>query len=180
MEILRLIVTGSVGAGKTSFIRAISEIDVVNTDKISTDEIATWKEATTISLDFGRLSLAPNQAVHLYGTPGQLRFDFMWDILIQKAHAYIFLINACRPQDFPYSQQILDFMNQKVQIPYLIGITHTDCPEAWELEDIALALDLSPESKRSSMISVNATQKASVLPALLTLTDELSESYSKY
>lgn len=180
MEILRLIVTGSVGAGKTSFIRTISEIDVVNTDKISTDEIATWKEATTIALDFGRLSFAPNQAVHLYGTPGQLRFDFMWDILIQKAQAYIFLVNAHRPQDFPYSQRILNFMNQKVQIPYLIGITHSDRPEAWELEDIALALGFPPGGKRPPIMFVNATQKASIFPALVTLTDELSKSYNKY
>ena len=178
MEILRVIVTGSVGAGKTSFIRTISDVDVVNTDKISTDEIATWKEATTIALDFGRLSFAPNQALHLYGTPGQLRFDFMWDILIQKAQAYILLVNAHRPQDFHYSRQILNFMNKRVQIPYLIGITHSDYPETWELEDIALALGFTSENLPPPMMLVNATQKASIFPALISLIDELSKSYT--
>ena len=179
MEILRVIVTGSVGAGKTSFIRALSEIDVVDTDKISTDEIATWKETTTVALDFGRVIFAPNQALHLYGTPGQLRFDFMWDVLIQKAQAYIFLVDAHRPQDFPHSRQILNFMNQRVQIPYLIGITHSDCPEAWKLEEIALALGFTSESARPPIMCLNATQKDSIFPALMTLIDELSKSYSE-
>lgn len=180
MEILRLIVTGSVGAGKTSFIRSISDIDVVNTDKVSTDEIATWKEATTVALDFGRLNFSPDRTLHLYGTPGQLRFDFIWDILIQKAQAYIFLVDAHRPQDFPYSRRILNYMNQKIQIPYLVGITHSDCSDAWELEDIALALGLTAQSEqRPPMMFINATQKASIFPALSTLVDELSKSYSK-
>lgn len=179
MEILRLIVTGSVGAGKTSLISTISEIDVVNTDKISTDEIATWKETTTVALDFGRLNITPDRTLHLYGTPGQLRFDFVWDVLIQKAQAYIFLVNAHRPQDFPYSRQILNFMNQKAQIPYLIGITHSDCSDAWELEEIALALGFPPENTRPPMMLINATQKDSIFSALMTLIDELSKSYSK-
>ena len=179
MEILRFIVTGSVGAGKTSLIRTISEIDVVNTDKISTDEIATWKEATTVALDFGCLNLDPNRRLHLYGTPGQLRFDFIWDILIKKVQAYIFLVDANRPQDFRYSRQILNYMNQRVKIPYLIGVTHRDCSDAWELEDIALALGFTSESTRPPMMFINATQKASIFPALTTLIDELSKSYIK-
>ena len=83
-EILRIVVTGGVGAGKTTFIRTISEIDVVDTDKRATDELAELKEKTTVALDFGKLTITPTQSLHLYGTPGQSRFDFMWDILIKK------------------------------------------------------------------------------------------------
>ena len=180
MEILRLMVTGSVGAGKTSFIRTISEIDVVNTDKISTDEIATWKGTTTVALDFGRLNMNPEQAIHLYGTPGQLRFDFIWDMLIQKAQAYIFLVDAHRPQDFPYSRRILNFMNQRVEVPYLIGVTHSDCSDACKLEDIALALGFNSKNTQPPMMFVNATDKASIFPVLTTLIDQLSKSYSEY
>lgn len=90
MAILRVVVTGGVGAGKTSLIRTISEIEVVDTDKKATDEVRQLKEKTTVALDFGRLTIASNQSLHLYGTPGQLRFDFMWDILIAKAQMLTF------------------------------------------------------------------------------------------
>jgi uncharacterized protein len=89
MEIMRLAIAGLVGAGKSTFIRSISEIEVVDTDRIATDETKDLKQKTTVALDFGKLQFSPDMAVHIYGTPGQSRFDFMWDILIRKANAYI-------------------------------------------------------------------------------------------
>ncbi|MBF1991776.1 GTP-binding protein [Fischerella thermalis] len=177
MEILRIVVTGGVGAGKTSFIRTISEIETVDTDRKATDEIALLKEKTTVALDFGRLTIAPNQSLHLYGTPGQVRFDFMWDILIQKAHAYILLIDAHRPEHLRYSRKILQFMKHRVQIPCLIGLTHTDCPDAWQMEDIALALGLLDENNRLPIISVNPTEAASVKKSLIALLEEFAKYY---
>ncbi|MGI8504310.1 MAG: GTP-binding protein, partial [Hassallia sp.] len=100
MEILRIVITGGVGAGKTSLIRTISEIDVVDTDKEATDELAEMKAKTTVGIDFGRISIAANQSLHLYGTPGQTRFNFMWDTLIRKAQAYILLLAAHRSDHF--------------------------------------------------------------------------------
>ncbi|WP_315788329.1 GTP-binding protein [Fischerella sp. JS2] len=173
MNTIRIVVTGSVGAGKTSLIRTISEIEVVDTDKRTTDEAAQIKANTTVALDFGRLTFAPNQAMHLYGTPGQLRFDFMWDILINKAHAYILLVNAHRPQDFRHGRRILNFMKQRVQIPMLIGLTHTDYADAWEMEDVAIALGLLHEASRPPLIAVNPTEQASVFQALIVLVEQL-------
>jgi signal recognition particle receptor subunit beta len=173
MEILRIVVTGSVGVGKTSFVRAISEIDVVDTDKRATDETALIKSATTVAMDFGRLTFAPNQSLHLYGTPGQSRFDFMWDMLITQADAYILLVPAHRPQDFYNCARILKFMNQRVQIPMLVGLTHTDCPDAWHIEDIALALGLVDKSTRPPFMIVNATDPASVLETLIAVIQEI-------
>jgi signal recognition particle receptor subunit beta len=172
MEILRIVVTGCVGAGKTSFIRTISEIEVVDTDRRTTDEASELKSQTTVAMDFGRLNFAPNQSLHLYGTPGQSRFDFMWDILISEADAYIHLVDASRPQDLRASRRILNFMNQKAQIPLLIGVTHMDCPDAWEAEDLALALGLWDEDKRPPIMPVNANERASVFEALITLVNE--------
>ncbi|KAM3099420.1 hypothetical protein ACKFKF_14905 [Phormidesmis sp. 146-12] len=45
--------------------------------------------------------------LHIYGTLGQSRFDFMWDLLIRKAHAYIVLVPAQRPEAFRQARQIL-------------------------------------------------------------------------
>jgi uncharacterized protein len=177
MEILRIVVTGAVAAGKTSFIRTISEIEVVDTEKKATDETAPIKAQTTVAMDFGLLTIGKNQALHLYGTPGQTRFDFMWDILIRKAHAYILLVDAHRPEQLRNSRKILNFMKQRVKIPYLIGVTHLDSPSAWEIEDVALALGILDHSDCPLLMNVNATEGVSVRTALITLIQELANSY---
>ncbi|MDZ8054863.1 MAG: GTP-binding protein [Aulosira sp. ZfuVER01] len=173
MEILRIAIAGSVGAGKTSFIRSISEIEVVDTDKPSTDEIALFKDKTTVALDFGMFTIVPDQLLYLYGTPGQRRFDFMWDILIRQVQACIVLVDAHRPENFHYGSQILDFVKQRVQIPILIGLTHMDCPSAATPEDIAIALGLQKVTKKPPVVVVNPTQKASIIEALKVLISEI-------
>lgn len=176
MEIMRLVVAGTVGAGKSTFIRTISEIEAVDTDRIATDETALMKKKTTVALDFGRLSFGPDRALHLYGTPGQARFNFMWEILIRKAHAYILLVAANRPSEFRYARQILLFMKQQVQIPMIVGLTHMDCLEAWDLETIKISLRQLEEKGHPPILTVDARDQASVAQALITLVQVLMES----
>jgi signal recognition particle receptor subunit beta len=176
VEIMRLVVTGTVGAGKSTFIRSVSEIAVVDTDRITTDESAAIKKKTTVAMDFGRLQFAPDMAMHLYGTPGQSRFDFMWDILIRKAHAYILLVDAHRPSDFRSARLMLAFMKQRVKIPMLIGLTHMDCEGAWSQENVALALGFVDEKSRPPLVTLNANQKESVINALIVLIEHYIES----
>jgi uncharacterized protein len=176
MEIMCLIVTGTVGAGKSTFIRSVSEIEVVDTDTRATDETALLKQKTTVAFDFGRLQFGPDMALHLYGTPGQSRFDFMWDILIRKAHAYILLIAAHRPKEFRHARKILKFMQERAQIPMIIGLTHTDCPGAWSEEDVYLAIGYVNEAERPPMIRVNPNEGDSVGEAVIALVQYLMES----
>ncbi|MFB8792484.1 MAG: ATP/GTP-binding protein [Potamolinea sp.] len=173
---MRLVVTGTVGAGKSTFIRSVSEIAVVDTDRITTDESAAIKKKTTVAMDFGRLQFAPDMAMHLYGTPGQSRFDFMWDILIRKAHAYILLVDAHRPSDFRSARLMLAFMKQRVKIPMLIGLTHMDCQGAWSQENVALALGFVDEKNRPPFVMLNANQKESVIKALIVLIEHYIQS----
>lgn len=169
MEIMRLVVTGPVGAGKSTFIRSVSEIEVVDTDRRATDDTLLLKKKTTVAFDFGRLQFGPEMALHLYGTPGQSRFDFMWDILIRKAHAYILLVAAHRPHEFRDARRILKFMQQRSRVPMIIGLTHTDCPNAWESDNIRIALGyLNPESS-PLIVAVNPNEAASVAHSVITL-----------
>jgi uncharacterized protein len=147
MEIMRLVVTGTVGAGKSTFIRSVSEIAVVDTDRKATDEVA----------------------LHIYGTPGQIRFDFMWEILIERAHAYILLVAAHRPKEFHQARRIMNFMNQQVQIPMIIGITHSDCDGAWSNEDVMVALGYQNDAQRPPVVLVNAEEEESVVGSLMAL-----------
>ncbi len=176
MEVMRLVVTGTVGAGKSTFIRSVSEIEVVDTDTRATDETALLKKRTTVAFDFGRLQFGPEMALHLYGTPGQTRFDFMWDILIHKAHAYIVLIAAHRPREFRQARNIINFMQARVNVPMIIGITHTDCPGAWVEEDIYLAIGYVDEQTRPPLVKVNPNERDSVAEAVIHLVQHLMES----
>ncbi|AFZ58048.1 ATP/GTP-binding protein [Anabaena cylindrica FACHB-243] len=175
MEIMRLVVTGTVAAGKSTFIRSVSEIEVVDTDTRATDETALLKQRTTVAFDFGRLQFGQEMALHLYGTPGQSRFDFMWDILIRKAHAYILLVAAHRPGEFRQARKIITFMTQRMQIPMIIGLTHTDCPGAWSQEDVFFALGYMDDKNRPPIVNVNATQTASVAEAVIALVEQLMQ-----
>lgn len=176
MEIMRLVVTGPVGAGKSTFIRSVSEIEVVDTDRQATDETANLKAKTTVAFDFGRLQFGPDKALHLYGTPGQSRFDFMWDILIQKAHAYMLLVAAHRSDEFYYARRILSFMKQRSQVPMIIGLTYMDLPTAWEPESIAIALGYHEPGQHPPMIAIDARQTASVAKAVITLVQHLMQT----
>jgi signal recognition particle receptor subunit beta len=167
MKTLRLVVAGTPGAGKSTFVRTISDIEVVDTDRSATDETAVLKPKTTVAFDYGRFVFGSVLEVQIYGTPGQSRFNFMWDFLIQRAHSYILLVAAHRPNDFHYARQILLFMNQRVQIPMLVGITHTDCPGACTTDEIMMRLGFMNDKNRPPVIKVNANERSSVVEAVM-------------
>ena len=81
MQSVKMVVTGPFAAGKTEFINSVSEIDVVSTErKITRASEAATKGATTVAMDFGRITVDENLILFLFGTPGQRRFDFMWEM----------------------------------------------------------------------------------------------------
>lgn len=169
MKFMRSVVAGTPGAGKSTFVRTISDIEVVDTDRRATDETALYKKRTTVAFDFGRLVLGPDLEMHIYGTPGQARFNFMWDMLIRRAHAYILLVSAHRPGDFVSARHIISFMNQRVQVPMVVGLTHTDCRGARTHEEIMMALGYINHKTRPPVLAVNPQDRASVVEALLVL-----------
>jgi signal recognition particle receptor subunit beta len=167
MKTLRLVVAGTPGAGKSTFVRTISDIEVVDTDRSATDKTALLKPKTTVAFDYGRFVFGSSVEVQIYGTPGQSRFNFMWDFLIQRAHTYILLVAAHRPNDFHYARQILLFMNQRVQIPMLIGITHSDCPGACGTDEIMNRLGFMNDKNRPPVLKINPTERGSVAEAVM-------------
>ena len=81
-QTVKIVVTGPFNSGKTELIRSVSEIDVISTEKKITSEIEKIKESTTVAMDFGRITVDDDLILFLFGTPGQKRFDFMWEILL--------------------------------------------------------------------------------------------------
>lgn len=171
-NLLKIVVTGPVGAGKTTFIRSISEIEVVDTDRKPSDETAQMKSGTTVAMDFGRITLGDDMWVQIYGTPGQSRFDFMWDLLIRGAHGYILLVPAHLPGSMRAARGIKSFMQQRTTVPMVVGITHADHSEAWEVDDIRSVL----ADYNCPYTIVNPNQPQSVAEALLLLVEQLVQT----
>jgi signal recognition particle receptor subunit beta len=96
MSDVKIVFTGTPGAGKTTAIAALSDRPPVVTDVRNTDA-ALGKERTTVGLDFGQFGLSDGQTVRLFGTPGQLRFEFMWRILAADALGLVILVDNSRP-----------------------------------------------------------------------------------
>lgn len=120
---------GPVGAGKTEAIRSLSDIDVVDTDVAATDETALLKEKTTVSMDVGVLNLGGGDRLRLYGAPGQGRFDFMWEILVEHTKGLVIMLNHANPdplQDIAFYAGRLKGMLAGRTLPVVVGVTHTD------------------------------------------------------
>ena len=132
----KIIFSGPVGAGKTTAITSLSDIPPVRTDEMSSDMTTMCKRETTVALDYGVMKLDSGERIHLYGTPGQERFDFMWDILTEGGIGLILLVNNARPDPLKDLHFFLKSFHQFISANMVaIGITHTDISASPTMND---------------------------------------------
>jgi len=160
------VVTGPFNAGKTEFIRSVSEIDVVSTDKKISREQEKIKNTTTVAMDFGRITVDETLVLYLFGTPGQRRFDFMWDILSEGMLGFIVMVDSTRPETFREARSILETFRAYAPTPYVVTANKQDLPDSWEVDDLRIALRLDPQVK---LLPCVASDKESVKKVLLEL-----------
>ena len=165
-QTVKIVVTGPFNAGKTELIRSVSEIEVVSTEKRVTAESEKIKNTTTVAMDFGRITVDNDLVLFLFGTPGQRRFDFMWEILSEGMLGFIVMVDSTRPETFREARIILETFRAYAPPPYIGVANKQDLPEAWSVEDIRLALRLDPAIK---LLPCIAKKKSSVKTALLEL-----------
>jgi len=123
----KIIFTGPVGSGKSTAINAISDTPVISTEELATDDVQNRKQTTTVALDYGMIKLGMGENIHLYGTPGQERFNFMWDILINNAIGVVILVdNANADPLTDLSFFLKSFSSFISNSAIAIGITRTD------------------------------------------------------
>lgn len=139
MTYKKLAVVGEVGAGKTQLIHTISEISPFATEAKSSVDIG--KEYTTVGIDYGRLSLAEDIALGLYGLPGQRRFEMLWDMVQQGLWGLLVLVKFNEEMSVRSVDEILNYFapNEK-GLPTVVGITHSDL--APDDEQMNLFLDV--------------------------------------
>ncbi|MES9851847.1 MAG: ATP/GTP-binding protein [Candidatus Thiodiazotropha sp. L084R] len=144
MSDYKIIFSGPVGAGKTTAIQTISDIPPVTTDEQASDMTRSQKNGTTVAMDYGMINLPGAERIHLYGTPGQERFDFMWEILTQGGIGLVLLINNQRPDPFGdlhfFLNAFKDFIGQGKLV---IGVTQMDLADTPMIEDYHLQLENS-------------------------------------
>jgi len=166
MQTVKMVVTGPFNAGKTEFIRSVSEIDVVSTERKISAEAERVKDTTTVAMDFGRITVDQDLVLYLFGTPGQKRFDFMWEILSEGMLGFIVMIDSSRPETFREARGILETFRAYAPTPYVVAANKQDKDDAWDLEDIRIALRLDPKVK---LLECVATEKENVKSVLLEL-----------
>ncbi|MBN1288937.1 MAG: ATP/GTP-binding protein [Actinobacteria bacterium] len=123
-RIYKILVAGPFNSGKTTFISSISDIDVVSTERDT--GVGKKKCGTTVAMDFGRIALKGGNVMHLYGTPGLKRFDFMWEVLSGGILGYVLLIDGTRPSTHEKARSVLESFEGKLEVPVVVGITRSD------------------------------------------------------
>ena len=165
MQTVKIVVTGPFNSGKTEFIRSVSEIDVVaKKRKITSESERSIKETTTVAMDFGRITVDDDLVLYLFGTPGQKRFEFMWEILSEGMLGFIVIVDSTRPETFREARSILETFRAYAPTPYVVAANKQDMENAWELDDMRVALRLDPKVKLLPSI---ATRKDDVKKVLL-------------
>lgn len=132
----KIVFTGPVGAGKSTAIASLSDIPPVRTDEAASDMTRKRKASTTVAMDYGIMNLAGGEKIHLYGTPGQERFDFMWEILSTGGIGLVLLLDNTRPDPFGdlkfFTGKFRDFIDTSSLV---VGVTQMDLSPKPYLEE---------------------------------------------
>jgi signal recognition particle receptor subunit beta len=128
-------------------------------------------------MDFGRITVDDELVLYLFGTPGQKRFDFMWEILSEGMLGFVVLLDSVRPETFREARTILDTFRAYAPTPYVVAANKQDMDDAWDVEDLRIALRIDSDIK---LLPCVAMDRESVRTTLLELLYSILEEMDAY
>jgi hypothetical protein len=170
---VKIIVAGGFGVGKTTTVRAISEIAPLTTEAemtevaVGVDEprVESLKTTTTVAMDFGCVTIDQSLKLYLFGTPGQERFGFMWDSLVRGALGALVVVDSSRLDD---CYQPVDYF-ERAGIPFVVAVNTFNGHTAYDLAEVRWALAVND---RVPVITFDARLRSSVRDALLMVLEQ--------
>ena len=176
----KIVVAGGFGVGKTTLVGSVSEIKPLRTEALVTNEsegvddldAIPSKATTTVAMDFGRITLAEDLVLYLFGTPGQRRFWFMWDDLCRGAIGAIVLVDTARLNE---AFSPLDYFEAK-GIPFIVCVNEFEGTQKYPMPEIREALALREEVP---IMAVDARDRDSAKTALVRVTEFALEQLTK-
>ena len=169
---VKIVIAGGFGVGKTTFVGAVSEIEPLRTEALMTEastpiddlSMLPSKTTTTVAMDFGRITLAEDLVLYLFGTPGQNRFWFMWDDITRGAIGAVILIDTRRLAD---SFGAIDYMEQR-GVPFICALNAFDGIQHHTIDDVRNALQLDHQTP---FIITDARNRQAVKQVLVNLVE---------
>ena len=168
MQSVKVVVTGPFNAGKTTFIKSVSEITVLSTEREVTDSSAGGE--TTVAMDFGRITISDDVVLYIFGTPGQERFSFMWETLSEGMLGFVLLVDATDDTSVADATSIINFFRNMSSVPFVIAANKVGSAGLEELRE-RLGIEESVE-----VLAVDARDRESVKRVLLALLYRILES----
>lgn len=173
MQSVKVVVTGPFNAGKTTFIKSVSEITVLSTERQVSDSSAEGEGETTVAMDFGRITVSDDVVLYLFGTPGQSRFSFMWETLSEGMLGFVLLVDTAEPSTFEDAKAMIEFFTKMSDVPFVVAANKVGAEDTEMLHRVRTDLGLSDDVP---LLPVDARQRDSVKAVLLGLLYEILKS----
>ncbi len=173
MQSVKVVVTGPFNAGKTTFIKAVSEITVLSTERQVSDGSGEGSGETTVAMDFGRITVSDDVVLYLFGTPGQERFSFMWETLSEGMLGFVLLVDAADDDTFTDAKAMIAFFREMSDVPFVVAANKVGAEDTETIRQLRASLELD---EVVPLLPVDARDKDSVKAVLLGLLYEILES----